>query len=117
MAAPKLEVANKQSQAELVDDLKKQHGVTRIHVFTSDTGETVYLRTPTVGNWRRFRSQMTNPAKRDEAGEVLLRGCLLSPSKEVFDGWLEERPGLLDTFASELAEVSGLSKDVEKKVL
>jgi hypothetical protein len=121
MAAPKLEVA-KQSEADakesaLVEDLKKQHGVSRVHVFTAETGETVYVRTPPIGAWRRFRSQMQNPTKRDEAGEVLLRGCLLSPDKNTFDAWLEERPGLLDTFASELAEVAGLSKDVEKKVL
>ena len=119
MAAPKLEqvAGAKQTEAELVEQLKKQHGIGKIFMFAAETGETVYCRAPAVGVWRRFRSQMQNPAKRDEAGEVLVRSCVLFPEKGIVDAWLEERPALVETFADELAQIAGLSKDVEKKVL
>lgn len=119
MAAPKLEqvpTTKQNAEVELVEGLKKQHGVSKVYSFTAETGETVYCKAPPIAAWRRFRSHMQNPSKRDEAGEVLVRTCLLHPDTATFDSWLVERPALIETFADELAQVAGLSKDVEKKV-
>lgn len=101
---------------ELAAELKRQHGISKVHVFESGTNK-VFVRSPQTGVWRRFRSQMQEAKRRDEASEQLFRACLLHPSQEVFNAMLEDEPGLLDTFASELCEVAGLAKEVEKKVL
>lgn len=117
MAAPaKVESIHKLSEEELVEQLKKQHGVSKVHVFSA-SGHTVLVRMPATAVWRRFRSEMNDVRRRDDAGERLLRSCLLHPDQAGFDAMVEDQPGLLDTFANELAEVAGLAKSVEKKVL
>lgn len=119
--APHLKPVNpseeEQRELALVDELKAKHNITRVHVFTASTGETVYVRMPLAGPWRRFRSQVTNETKRADAAELLFRTCLLHPSQEAFDLMLEERPGLLDNFAGMLIELAGLERSTEKKVL
>jgi len=117
MAAPKLETVPKRTDEDIARDLKAQHQVEAVHVFTAETGEKAFFRAPSNPVWRRFRSHMSDTRKRDEAGENLVRSCLLYPDKATFDGWLESRPALIETFTDELAQVAGLSKDVEKKVL
>ena len=99
-----------------IDALKKAHGINRIYRLESDN-VAIYVRMPSPGVWRRFRSHVNDPRKRDEAGEAMLRASLIKPSQEEFSALLEERPGLLDTFANEVTELAGLKNDVEKKVL
>lgn len=106
------------TEAKLVEDLKKKHGITQVHRHTAETGEQVYLRMPEVGVWRRFRSQLHDERKRADAPEIVLRSCLLHPDQAGFDAMIAERPGLLDFFAGCLLEMAGLGKaGAEKKVL
>lgn len=119
-AVQKLETnrpTEEEREQALVEGLKARHNVTQVHKFTADTGHTVYVRMPPSATWRRFRAQMQEPKKREAAGEILIRSCLLHPEEAGFDAMLTERPGLLDTFASELCELAGLSREIEKKVL
>lgn len=109
--------AERTTEEMLVEELKKTHGIREVHRFVAESGETVYLKMPPQPLWRRFRSQITDDKRRTEAPELLLRSCLLHPTQDAFDVMLEERPGLLDTFASQLVELAGLAKEVEKKVL
>lgn len=108
---------DEQQQTQLIEDLKRKHGVNRVHVITTPDGETVYVRAPAQGVWRRFRAEMQDDRRNEMASERLMRACLLHPDMPSFDAMLEDRPALLDTFASELCEIAGLVKHSEKKVL
>lgn len=113
MAASNYPELNEQQIAEL----KERHKVSKLHMLRAGQGEFVVVRMPTDANWKRFRKQMADEAKRADALETLLRTSIVYPDPPAFDAMLAERPGLLDTFASNLGELAGLEKEIEKKVL
>lgn len=103
---------------ETIDALKQKLNVSRLYQLEAKSGESVLVRMPTTGDWRRFRSQLHEERKRVDAPETLLRSCIVHPDKAGFDAMVEEMPGLLDNFAAQLVELaSGDGRSGEKKVL
>lgn len=108
---------DEQAEQALVTELKEKHGINRVHKLSVDDATAIYVRMPPSGVWRRFRSQVNDPRKRDEASETLLRSCLLHPSQEQLTTMVDERPGLMDNFGGMVIELAGLGDKGEKKVL
>lgn len=115
-AAADPEPTSDAKELAFVESLKAKHGVSKVYALDDGDGHVVYVRMPSVGVWRRFRSQIQDARKRDEAGQVLFYSCLLHPDAEAFRALVELQPGIVDSFASEVCELAGLAKDVEKKV-
>lgn len=109
--------AERQAQEEaLIEQLKEKHKVSQVHTFISESGHAVHVRMPDQARWRRFRAQVNDDRKRVDAAETLFRSCLLWPAPAALEAMLDEQPGLLDTFASQLVKLAGLDREVEKKV-
>ena len=106
----------KTEDQKTVDELREKFpNAKHIHKLTAPTGEAVWVRRPDMGTYRRFRTHIQDERRKLDAPENLLKACLLQPTPKEFDLMLEDRPGLLDTFANELMVVAGLAKEVEKK--
>lgn len=95
--------------------LKEKHGP--LHQFTTSSGATVICRAANQADHKMFRAKVDDPKKKLQAGPDLFRGCLVWPEWERFTELLSTQPFLIDTFASDLIEVSGLDNKTEKKVL
>ena len=100
---------------ERAQALKNLHG--EVAELTMSGGEVVYVRTPSVDLYARFRSQSSDPKKKDAAVGNLVRACVLHPESAEFETMVSRRPGLIDSVGLELMTLAGLDAVVEKKVL
>ena len=99
-----------------LNDLKSKHGEL-FQLRAERTGDVVIVKKAPEPLWKRFRTQMMDPAKKPFAPEQLLRDCIVFPDRETVDAMLARMPGLVDTFTGELAEINGAGQSVEKKAL
>lgn len=83
----------------------------------SACGVTVIIRSPTEPEWERFQRDSLEPARRSKAMERLVRDCCVFPEKKSVDEFLARLPGLSITFGDQIAELGGITRDVEKKDL
>lgn len=97
-----------------IEVLKTQHG--QLHLLELDD-EAVVAKAPTRALWKRFRAQTQDETKRLIAAENLVRDCVVWPAKNELEAMWERKPGLIESFGSELLELAGLSNKVEKKAL
>jgi len=95
-----------------LEKLRGEYG--SIHVREA-AGETVVLRGPNRAEWNAFQAKAADENKRHKAPEALLRSCVVYPPPTDFDAMLDRKPGLVITFGTELMEIAGVVKDVEKK--
>jgi hypothetical protein len=102
---------------EQIAALKAEKQVTELLELEAPTGEVAYFKAASPAVWKRFKVQQQDDRKREVAVDNLVRGCLVHPNVAEFDGWLERRPALLESFGVQLIEHAGLSDRVEKKVL
>jgi hypothetical protein len=75
------------------------------------------VRRPNRQEWKRFKQQARDDAKRDAAGLNLVKTVLLDPDPQTLEGWLDELPGLEDSFGGEVVGLIGLTEKPEKKAL
>lgn len=97
------------------------------HRIEDDTFVAVVRASGVSGEWRRFKQQSVDAAKRASAAENLFRACTVwTPGaktiesqdvKAAVDDLLERKPGLADTFGNKLAAVLGLDQEAEAKKL
>lgn len=111
---------------EKIEQLRKEHA--HVHHLTcrlpeggdADVYEVVCKR-PNRAEFKRFLSErgkcQGDVQRADEVLEAFLRRHLLLPDKLEFDAMLDERPGLLETFASKLLDLCGAGAEVEAKKL
>lgn len=99
---------------DVIEKLKAEHG--ELTQLTHGPDE-VIVRTPNRAQWKRFRAQIGNEKRRDDALELLLRDCVVHPEKADFDAMLDRRPGLAETFGAQVVELAGAVKEPEKKAL
>ncbi len=69
----------------------------------------VVLRTPFRAEFKRFQAEILDEKKRADAGERLVRACVLAPDLPTFDSALDARPGLATTLLGPLVDKSGAS--------
>lgn len=103
---------------QAVAELKTKHGkVFELTVGEGKEARTITVRRPTRLEWKRFKQQARDDVKQDAAGLNLVKTVLLDPAADEFDAWLEELPGLEDTFGVAIIELIQLREKVEKKAL
>lgn len=102
-------------EQEKLDALKAKHG--EVHSLEHQ-GVTFIVIAPNRALWRRFRTQLLDDRKRQDALEHLLRDCVVHPAKEEVDRILDRKPGLVETFGKEICELAGGGGgEAEKKAL
>lgn len=98
---------------EQVDAAKKAHPEAE-ELFTPN-GDTVLVVPPNRQKWKRYRTMFMDVKTRGDAGETLLRDCVVWPTPADFDRALDKRPALVETFSGGLMKLAGFSEDAEKK--
>lgn len=96
---------------QIVEKAKSEHG--EVHVLTAEGGEAVICRRPTRGEYRKFKADRADDAKRIMAVESLFLSCLVHPPPAEFDAVLDRRPALADVFGVKLLELAGFDEKVE----
>lgn len=97
-------------------ELKAKHGEL-FQLRAALTGDVVVVRRPPEPLWRRFRTQMMDPGKKAYAPEQMLLDCIVHPERKTVQAMFTALPGLVETFAGELATLGGAGQDVQKKAL
>jgi hypothetical protein len=92
---------------KIIDDLKAKHS--DLHLLEHDGVEMVFKR-PSKEVYRRFKKLVLDEDRRAEAAERLIFDCLAWPDAPTAQVALEKQPGLVDTFASSLADLAGAAK-------
>lgn len=103
---------------EQLQVIKDKHPGQKLFLLTADDVELV-VRKPTRIEYKRFQSQILSKGEEFtfDAGEILLRACLVHPDHTQLDWLLEEYPGLLMSLVKSLGELIKVSQTVEKKAL
>ena len=82
-----------------------------LHVIRNEDHDLeILVKAPSDGEWKRFRSMQADDAQRYLAPRSLVLGCILEPSAAEFTAMLAARPGLAETFASDVIEIAGVSR-------
>lgn len=103
---------------EKVEELKQKHGeIFELTVGEGERARSIVVRKPSRGEWKRFKVQARDDLKQDVAGITLVKTVLLNPTVPELDAWIEELPGLEDSFAAEVIRLIGATERAEKKVL
>ncbi len=101
---------------ELMAELEHKHGqrkVLRLVTSTPDGAIEIAVLKPGRKEYERFRKQLGDEAKRDNALENLLKAHVLAPERAKFDELLDEFPALPEEFGRPLLSAMGLSGSAE----
>src|SRR5688572_3488954 len=101
---------------DVIAKVKAEHSGAELRQFSTPDGA-VICRAPSRGEFKRFRTMYLDAQQRPGALEALLYGCVVHPDRKVLGELLERRPGLAETFGSELAAWAGLGEEVVQKKL
>jgi hypothetical protein len=71
------------------------------------------LKRPPADEFRKFRAQLKNAARKDEAPEQLVRACCVYPDAASLTEIFRVRVGLIDTWAGKLIDLAGLAEECE----
>lgn len=97
-----------------IAELKAAHG--EVYEITA-CDVTVVVKAPTRAQYNQYRTLMFDPDRRALANQGLLLNCVVDPDRAGMEALLERLPGLAETIGSEIAEIAGLTKQVETKKL
>lgn len=102
-----------------IDELKAANPGVKLHLLTPEgiNGAEIVVKAPTRAQWKRFKTETQDVAKRATAIETLCLDCVVHPSRTEFEALLEKYPALAQTFAGEIGELAGAVEKVEKKEL
>jgi hypothetical protein len=96
------------------DELKLKHAPKRIARITLSTGDAVFKQPPKA-DYKRFQKMLHDEQQRPDAAEFLARACVIHPSAEVFDAWLDDQPGIVSRCGDLCAELAGVQVHAEVK--
>ncbi len=107
---------------DLIKSLKAEHSSSELHHLELDIDGDLFevvAKTPSAGEFDRWRANRMgeDPGIKAGANKLLVSSCLVWPEKSVWAAMLGRKPGLADTFAGELAEVSGIARGARRKKL
>lgn len=97
-------------QDELETIAAPHGGVDNVRAVETARGTAVF-RKPTRGEVNRAAQKGAfDPKMRDNlaAGEQLARACIIHPSKETFDAWIEDKPATPIVCLGPILELAGL---------
>ncbi len=98
----------------LAADLKAKHslGAGELAILESN-GESVAVRKPTRGEWKRFKAMASDEKKRSGAGEALFRDCCIFPDD--VEALLERLPAIGEMGAAQALKLAGADDEAEVK--
>ena len=73
------------------------------------------IKSPSRAQYKQFRSQVHNEARKAEATEILVRQLVIHPSPEEFDQMMEDWPALCDGCGGTLNALAGAEQIEEGK--
>lgn len=73
------------------------------------------IRAPKRSEYKQFRSQVHNEARKAEATEILVRQLIIHPTPEEFDTMMEDWPALCDGCGGTLNALAGAEQVEEGK--
>lgn len=102
-----------------LEALKAEHPNLKLVVLRAPGGEEVVVRRPNREIWKRYIGAMMTDDRKLDAGENLLKTCLVFPDPSGFEALVDDAPGLVMTFTGALMDVAGFSpgEKVEKKAV
>lgn len=87
----------------ILEQARAEHG----DVFElSEGGETVLVKRPNRGDYRRFRADRQDDKRRAVALEALFEACLVFPKLDDFEPILDRKPALADVLGGKLLEIA-----------
>ena len=92
-----------------IEQLKAEHG-DELHLLTAGRFAVV-VTPPPRHKYKRFKSAVLDPKKRDAALETLFLDCVVWPERASIDQLLERYPGMAETFGDKLLELAGVVDD------
>lgn len=92
----------------VVDKAKADFGDDGVRVIRTGKHEFLVHR-PARADWKRYRKESKDPARNGDALEVLVRSCVVFPSREEFDRLLDRYPALCEEIAEPVLELAGLT--------
>ena len=116
VVVPELVVAPEMDEADddLLNKLRADHPGDELILYRSGNILGVF-RSPPYQEWKRFRTMYTDPAKRADALETLVMGCLVFPTATELRARINRRPALYEAWGSELAAAAGMGAEVVEK--
>lgn len=105
--------------AEVLEKLKQQNP--RAELFSLRSGaDEVVVKSPSLVEWKRFRTFAADERRRADAVETILRACTVFPAPDQLQAMLERRPALCEIFGGQVVDMANGPEDtreVEKKAL
>lgn len=92
--------------AKIYAELVEKFGEEELDITETKLGPIV-VRTPTRGEYKRFRSQIKANGDNGELVEQLGRTAVVFPSRTEFDAILNRRPALADVIGNKALELAG----------
>lgn len=98
--------------AEEVRKLKDAHGE-----FTAirTKGGVAAFRSPTRSEYGRYNALTLDEKTRAKAFEALVCACVVSPSRQIFESWLDKSPGITLTCLEAVLRLAGVDTEAQTK--
>lgn len=103
-----------QGDAELLERMKGEHPGEDLLSLRSGSAVAIF-RSPPYAEWKRFRSLFLDPAKRSDALETLVYGCLVFPTAPELRVMINRKPALAESWGGHLAAAAGMGAEVVEK--
>lgn len=99
------------SEAE-ASKLKTEHG--EITAVQTKKGVAAF-RSPTRGEYARYNQYLFDEKTRSKAFESLVLQCVVSPSRQTFEAWLDKSPGITQTCLDAVLKLAGVDTEAQTK--
>jgi len=115
-AVPDLIIAPdmEQSDTDLLEKLRADNPGEELLLLRSGNVVAVF-RSPPYQEWKRFRTMYHDEAKRADALETLVFGCVVFPTPQELRAGLNRRPALYEAWGNRLADAAGGGAEVIEK--
>ena len=107
---------NQQPSESEIQELKAAHPGTKLRLLTVFDASVV-IRAPKEAEFVRFQVQAGDDERRPYAIERLLRDCCVWPAPEKLSALIERYPGLPTSVLTDVLELVGMTRAIEKKDL
>lgn len=92
--------------------LKEQYG--EVTAVRTKKGVAVF-RAPNRGEYARYNQFLFDEKTRAKAFEFLALTCVVSPSRQTFEAWLDKAPGITQTCLDAVLKLAGVETEAETK--
>jgi hypothetical protein len=76
---------------------------------------TAVFKCPDAGQWKHHIRMASDTKTAPDAIEWLARACVVHPSRDIFDRWIDEKPGIAATVLKHIHKLAGVDQEAEAK--